>query len=135
MTTVKAGCYLVDTKTKCIALIYREHLNDFSFPKGHLEPNESLEDCAVRETAEETKRDAQIVKNIPPIIERYTTPKGEKCECHMFVAVDIGKSDNTSADTHDLIWTPIEDVENKLSYDGLKKHWMIALPKIMDFLK
>ena len=53
----------------------------------------------------------------------------------MFVAVDIGKSDNTSADTHDLIWTPIEDVENKLSYDGLKKHWMIALPKIMDLLK
>lgn len=135
MTTLKAGCYLVNTATKCIALIYREHLNDFSFPKGHLEPNETLEECAIRETAEETKRVAKIVQNISPIIEKYTTPKGEECECHMFVSTDEGPSDNTSTDTHDLIWTPIENVEEKLTYESLKKHWLIALPKIMDLLK
>ncbi len=36
----KAGCILINPKDKTIALVYRQHLNDYSFPKGHLEKNE-----------------------------------------------------------------------------------------------
>ena len=38
----KAGCILLDLKNKKVALVYRENLKDFSFPKGHLEENESI---------------------------------------------------------------------------------------------
>lgn len=134
MATQKAGCYLIDTQTKMVALIFREKQNDFTFPKGHLEQNETLEECAIRETAEETKRNAKIVTTISPIIETYTTPKGEDCECHMFVATDEGSSDNASTDTHDLVWTPIDEVFSKLSYDSLKKSWQKVLPEILNIL-
>ena len=61
METIKAGCHLVDVKNKKVALVYREKRNDWSFPKGHKEEGETIEECAVRETAKETKRIAQIV--------------------------------------------------------------------------
>ena len=135
MATKKAGCVLVNTKTKMIGLIYRDKQDDFSFPKGHLEAGETLEECAVRETAEETKRDCEIVKDAGVTIETYKTPSGEECETHMFLAVDTGKSDNTSDEVHDLIWTEFDKVEEILSYQSLKDTWNYFKEKIAKILK
>lgn len=121
--TQKAGCYLVDVKKRKVALVYREKRNDWSFPKGHRENGETIEECAIRETAEETKRTAEIVSEIEPIVERYVTPNGEHCVCYMFVALDKGKSDNSSWDTHDTYFIDFDKVEEKLSYDDLKQSW------------
>lgn len=123
METLKAGCFLINIETKEISLIYRKKQNDYSFPKGHVEDGESLKETAIRETAEETKRIAEIIDDYEPYIERYTTPKGENCVCYMFFAIDKGKSDNDSTDTHDVIWTPLNKVEDTLSYDSLKNTW------------
>lgn len=123
METVKAGCFLFDEKTKCVALVYRKKQKDYSFPKGHLEEGEDLKTCAIREVAEETKRQAEIIEEIEPFVQRYKTKVGERCICYMFVARDVGKSDNTSLDTHDLHWVKFEDVEKVLSYKSLKKEW------------
>ena len=128
--TVKSGCYVFNKENNSIALIYRDYHNDYSFPKGHLEEGETLQECAIRETAEEIKRTVVIVDNIEPTVERYETPKGEKCVCYMYVAEDIGISDNTSTETHDLIWIPINEVANKLSYGGLVKQWLLVKDKI-----
>lgn len=130
METIKAGCYLVDVKNKKVALVYREKRNDWSFPKGHREEGETIEECAVRETAEETKRVAQIVPEIEPIVGRYQTPAGEKCACYMFVAIDKGHSDNDSWDTHDTYFIDVDKVEEKLTYEDLKQSWKSVLPKI-----
>lgn len=135
METKKAGCIVVNLDTKQIALIFRDYYNDYTFPKGHLEDGETLEECAIRETAEETKRDCKIVKTIAPYIDRYVTPRGENCVCYMYVAIDTGKSDNDSTDTHDLVWIPFESVEKKLSYESLKKNWQAVKNDIENLLK
>ena len=54
---------------------------------------------------------------------------------YYYIAIDNGKSDNDSLDTHDLIWTSFDNVEKTLSYDSLRKIWLQAkeiVLKIMD---
>ena len=54
---------------------------------------------------------------------------------YYFIAIDNGKSNNSSLDTHDLIWTDIEDVEDKLSYDSLKNIWREVKEQILNIIK
>ena len=58
----KAGCILLNLENESIALVYREKQNDYSFSKGHLESGESLVECAIRETAEETKFECELLE-------------------------------------------------------------------------
>ena len=126
----KAGCILLDLENKTIALVYREKQNDYSFPKGHLEDGESLVECAIRETAEETKFDCEILEEEPVYIETYITPGGEDVEMYYFISKYIGSSNNNSDDTHPTLWIPYEDVFETLSYDSLKKVWNIVKDKV-----
>lgn len=135
MISEKAGCFLIKKETKEIALIYRKKQEDYSFPKGYVENGESLKDAAIRETAEETRRAAEIVDKYNPFVERYTTPRGEDCVCYMFFAIDKGESNNQCEDTHDLIWTPFDEVEEKLSYDNLKNTWNSVKNIIVEILE
>lgn len=135
MITEKAGCFLIKRETKDIALIYRRKQDDYSFPKGHVEIGESLKDTAIRETAEETKRVAEIIDKYEPFVEKYTTPNGENCVCYMFFAIDKGPSDNQSEDTHDIIWTPVDKVLELLSYDSLKNTWKASKNTIIEILE
>lgn len=134
MKTLKAGCVLLNKDEKKIALVYREKQNDYSFPKGHLEGEESIEECAIRETAEETKRIALLVDSVKPHIQSYTTPSGEYCVCYLYLALDGGKSDNTSTDTHPVVWVDYKEVEDKLSYVNLKLVYAHMLPHILKIL-
>lgn len=135
METLKAGCFLVNIETKSVALVYRTKQNDYSFPKGHKEEDETLEKCAIREAAEETRRNAEIVKEFEPYIERYTTSRGENCVCYMYIAIDKGVGDNTCEDTHDTYWIPFDEIEEKLSYQNLKDTWNAVKNKIRTLLK
>ena len=71
MKVKKAGCILINKETKEIGLVYRIKHKDYSFPKGHLEKNETLKECAIRETEEETSVNPIIIKDEPVKVLSY----------------------------------------------------------------
>lgn len=130
---LKAGCVLLDITNRTVALVYREKYNDFSFPKGHLEEGESLIECALRETAEETKREAELLDENPIYIEEYYTPRDEDVRLYYYLARDIGPSTNDCEDTHDLHWIDFDKVYDKLTHDRVREVWMSIKDKVKSY--
>lgn len=130
----KAGCILINEKEHTIALVYRKQKDDYTFPKGHLEDGETLLECAIRETAEETKRVAKLLEENPIYIDKYITPAGEDVELYYYLARDGGKSDNPSLDTHPTVWIPFDCVYDKVSYPSLKVMWNNIKDKVWTYM-
>lgn len=128
MITKKAGTILLNLEKQQIALIYRESKDDYSFPKGHLEPNETLAECAIRETEEETLRANHLLINQPIYIDKYVTPAGEDVENYMYISIDDGPTTkNIKPEDMEIVrWFRFEDVEQKLSYPSLRALWNFA---------
>ena len=131
---LKAGSILIDIEKRKIALVYRENLGDYSFPKGHLENNETLMECAIRETEEETKR-ACVILDDEPFLLSYITSRGEDVVVYFYLCKDNGKSDNDSEDTHPTIWVDYDKVNDTLSYDNLKELWLQVKDKVRDYFE
>ena len=129
----KAGTILINKRM--IGLIYRDNYDDYTFPKGHLEKGETLKECAIRETNEETKREVIILKEEPIYVDDYTDSKGNRCVCTYYLARDNGPSDNDSEDTHELVWTPFEEVGNILSYNYPKVMWHDIKDEVAEYLE
>ncbi len=130
----KAGSIIINTKDKTVGLVLRKE-NEYSFPKGHLEKGETLIECAIRETEEETKRACEILEEEPIYIEEYITPSGEDVRMYYYISKDIGPSNNTSLDTHPTFWIPYNEVYDKLSYPSLKKVWESVKEKINSYFE
>ena len=127
----KAGCILINKELKKIGLVYRKKLNDYSFPKGHLEENETLSECAVRETTEETGRDCNLIADKEIGVIEYTNYEGQ-IKTYMFLALDKGKTNKKIAekDKEELVWVNYNEVESKLSYQNLKDFWNKVKEKV-----
>jgi len=128
----KAGCILLNKNRTKIGLVYRKKQGDYSFPKGHIEGNEKLWECAIRETTEETGRDCALISKKMYTKMEYCTELEGKITVYMFYAIDDGKTRKkiNESDKEELIWVDINKVIDKLTYTNLKEFWGKAIKKI-----
>lgn len=130
----KAGTVLVDLKNKKVGLVYRTRPQDYSFPKGHIENGETAEECALRETEEETGRKAKIIFQLPNLT--YQSKSEGEIIVYMFFAEDLGSSETEFDESlkENLVWVDFEKVNDTLTYNKLKDFWQNNLKKIEKFL-
>lgn len=79
-----AVVWRVRKRTVEVLLIHRPRYDDWSWPKGKLDPGETLPACAVREMAEETG--VQVVLGRPLPLVSYRLASGATKECHYWAA-------------------------------------------------
>lgn len=123
MLTRKAGTVLLNKQTNQVGLVYRKKYGDLSFPKGHLEEDETLKECAIRETIEETGRLCHLIEDEPLDIMYYITRNDERIENYMYLAQDDGEALEESKDPEILVWIDIDNVSRSLDYPNLIKFW------------
>ena len=123
MLTRKAGTVLLNKQTNQVGLVYRKKYGDLSFPKGHLEEDETLKECAIRETIEETGRLCHLIEDAPLDIMHYVTRNEERVENYMYLAQDDGEALEESRDPEILVWIDIDNVGRSLEYPNLIKFW------------
>ncbi|GAB2611065.1 NUDIX hydrolase [Pseudactinotalea suaedae] len=81
-----AGAVLwrVRKRTVEVLIIHRPRYDDWSWPKGKLEPGEPLPACAVREVAEETGTHVVLGRPLPSVT--YEIASGATKVCHYWAA-------------------------------------------------
>jgi 8-oxo-dGTP diphosphatase len=117
----------------------------WEFPKGHIEIGESSEQAALREVEEESGVKAEITDRLGnieyfyfdsgPFVDGSSQGKERVLKTvTYFLMKYIGEGKATTAyEVSDMVWLPIGEVENKLTYKGTKEIWKGALKQILDY--
>jgi bis(5'-nucleosidyl)-tetraphosphatase len=131
----KSGAIILSAKNKAnIAILYRGLLNDWSFPKGHVEQGENSIETMIREIKEETGLDVDIIKELPNHF--YSNKSERNISTSMFLVISKDDSKIKIENEKDEIeWIPYEDVAEKLSYENLKEYYNSVLPIIKEHIE
>lgn len=105
---------------KLLFLVIKQTLGHFSFPKGHVEANESEKDTALREVKEETGLDILFVGDFREVI-TYCPKPGVLKDVVFFLGNVIDGVITPQEDEVSLIeWLSYEDALNVVTYDDDK---------------
>jgi 8-oxo-dGTP pyrophosphatase MutT (NUDIX family) len=116
--TIKAGCVVVNDKNE-VLLVGDKEGKIWSFPKGHAENGETLEQVALREVEEETGYKVEIEKRLSDLT--YTHGEtGELIKVAMFKAKPIEKSVKNLDEEEKYsqsAWFPLDKAKEILYYN------------------
>lgn len=94
---------------------------DYSFPKGHVEVGDLLEEEAIRECFEETGLKTKIIKKLPTL-EYQNTETGDYIVIHFFHMEVVSGELKSEYNDMTLEWVPIDRAENMFSYPNLREY-------------
>ncbi|MGZ4146966.1 MAG: NUDIX hydrolase [Actinomycetota bacterium] len=98
-----------------VLVVHRPKYDDWSLPKGKLEPGETDEAAAIREVAEETGLDVRLLGEVGRV--RYRDPRGREKEVVYFSMEPVGASRFEPGDEVDEVrWVPVGDAADVLTY-------------------
>lgn len=119
------GAFIIDDNK--VLIIKQKKTGNFGFPKGHMEKGEVEEQTAIREVKEETGIDIKLVSNKRYSIS-YVQNETINKEVVYYIANVINKDfqNKKEKEISDIIWIEIDEVENILSFENIKKLWLYA---------
>jgi 8-oxo-dGTP diphosphatase len=98
-----------------VALVHRPKYQDWSLPKGKLEPGEGFEEAALREVEEETGLRCRLVREVES--SRYRDPKGrDKLVRYWLMEVVEEHPFEPTKEVDEVRWAPAEDAGALLSH-------------------
>ena len=98
-----------------IAIIHRPQYDDWTFPKGKVEVDESPEDCALREVREETGLKCELIR--PLGCTAYVDRRGrDKVACYWVMEAQGGRF-KPGIEVDKLLWLSVEAAIERLTYD------------------
>lgn len=106
-----------------LAVVHRPRYDDWSFPKGKLDPGETFAQAARREVAEETGLEVVVGPELPEV--RYTDHRGRPKVVRWWAMALVGGSFVPNDEVDELRWVPLGDVARLLTYPsdaGLVPH-------------
>ena len=112
---LKSGAIIL--KDEKILLIYRDKRDDWTFPKGHLDEGETIEECMFREVKEETGLEVKILQKLQDIIYEY--PEGDgRVRLNMFLVEPESGFLRAEYKGDKLCWMDYKNALKHLSYDN-----------------
>ncbi|MFJ7908352.1 NUDIX hydrolase [Kitasatospora sp. NPDC096204] len=97
-----------------IAVIHRPKYDDWSLPKGKLEPGEGVVEAALREVREETGFDCLLGPELPT---RHYRVQGRLKEVRYWAAVPSSGSFRPNREVDRLEWLPAGKARARLTHD------------------
>ena len=99
-----------------LALIHRPRYDDWSLPKGKLDPGESWEDAALREVDEEVGLRCRLGAELPPVA--YTDHKGRAMVVRYWLMEpeDDGARFTPNDEVDEMRWVDVDAAAGLLSY-------------------
>jgi 8-oxo-dGTP diphosphatase len=98
-----------------VALVHRPRYDDWSFPKGKLDPGESWEDAALREVQEEIGLRCRLGAELPPIA--YRDNKGRAKVVRYWLMDPVEGRFEPTHEVDEVRWVAPGDAESLLTYD------------------
>lgn len=98
-----------------ILLIHRRKHRDWTFPKGKTEPDESDEECAVREVEEETHLRCELDRELRSIT--YTDDRGRHKSVRYWLMRPVSGSAGPGDGVDEVEWVTPDAAAAQLSYD------------------
>jgi len=110
--------YAEDSDTTEVAVVHRPRYDDWSLPKGKVDPGESEPVTAVREVEEETGYAAKLGRQLATI--SYPVEQGTK-KVRYWAARALGGEFTPGDEVDQLIWLPVADAMKRLQYPHDRK--------------
>jgi 8-oxo-dGTP diphosphatase len=107
-----------DSAEPQVAIVHRPRYDDWSLPKGKIDPGEIEPVAAVREIFEETGQRAHLGRRLGSV--NYSIPGGTKV-VHYWVARGHGGEFVAGNEVDRLLWLPVPQASKQLTYPADRK--------------
>jgi 8-oxo-dGTP diphosphatase len=101
-----------------ISVIHRPRYNDWSLPKGKVDPGETAPVAAVREVFEETGHHCALGRRLVAV--SYPIEQGDK-KVYYWAARSTGGEFAPGKEVDELVWLPVAEAMKKLDYEQDRK--------------